>query len=289
MLWTSGDWDDYELVDCSDGERLERWGDYLIVRPDPQVVWSTKKAHRGWFKPDAKYTRSSSGGGQWSENELPPRWNVRYRKNTFQAGLMNFKHLGIFPEQASNWDFIADSIKRSERELEVLNLFAYTGCATVCAAAAGARVCHVDAARGMVTWARENAILSKADELPVRWIVDDCAKFIAREQRRGRRYDAVIMDPPAYGRGPSGEIWKLEDGLFDLVRSCVDILSETPRFLVLNTYSTGISAQSLGYLLGSLIVPKFGGTVECGELGLKCSQTGLVLPSGSCARWISKS
>ena len=209
-MWIADGWKDYELLDCSSGEKLERWGKYTLVRPDPQAIWQTERLHPGWRKPDARYRRSETGGGAWSRHSLPPSWEIRYRELTFKVKPMSFKHTGIFPEQAANWDWAMEKIRTAGRPIRVLNLFAYTGAATVAALAAGASVCHVDAAKGMVAWAKENAAASGVADRPVRWIVDDCAKFVEREIRRGKRYDAIIMDPPSYGRGPDGEVWKLE-------------------------------------------------------------------------------
>ncbi|MBQ8974417.1 MAG: class I SAM-dependent methyltransferase, partial [Oscillospiraceae bacterium] len=217
-MWLSDRWRDFELLDCSRGEKLERWGRFHLVRPDPQAIWDTPRTNKYWKAPDARYSRSSSGGGKWEKNALPQSWQVRYGELTFNVKPMNFKHTGLFPEQAANWDYVMEKIRSAGREINVLNLFAYTGGATVACAAAGARVCHVDAARGMVTWAKENARASGLEDRPIRWIGDDCAKFVEREIRRGRRYDALIMDPPSYGRGPSGEVWRLEDNLFDFVK-----------------------------------------------------------------------
>ena len=284
-MWISDKWADYELLDCSGGEKLERWGDYLLVRPDPQAIWTTEKKHPGWLKPDARYARASSGGGQWEKNALPESWQIKYRDLTFNVKPMSFKHTGLFPEQAANWDFIAGKIRSANRPVSVLNLFAYTGGATVAAAAAGAEVCHVDAARGMVTWARDNARVSGLLDKPVRWIVDDCAKFLDREIRRGRRYDAIIMDPPSYGRGPSGEVWKLEDDLYSFVRLSAGVLSDTPLFAVINSYTTGLSPSVLTYIAETVFAKRFGGRSESGELGLPVTASGLALPCGSACRW----
>jgi 23S rRNA (cytosine1962-C5)-methyltransferase len=284
-MWISDKWADYELLDCSGGEKLERWGRYLLVRPDPQAIWTTEKKHPGWRKPDARYTRSSSGGGQWEKNALPESWQIRYRELTFNIKPMSFKHTGLFPEQAANWDFIAGKIRTANRPVSILNLFAYTGGATVAAAAAGAEVCHVDAARGMVSWARDNARASGLEDKPVRWIIDDCARFIDRETRRGRRYDALIMDPPSYGRGPSGEVWKLEDSLFPFIRLCAGVLSDNPLFAVINSYTTGLSPSVLTYIAETVFTKRFGGRSESGELGLPVSESGLILPCGAACRW----
>ena len=274
-MWLADQWKDYELLDCSGGERLERWGRYTLIRPDPQVIWSTPRTHPGWKTADARYARSSSGGGKWSENRLPARWTTRYKNLTFQTGLMNFKHTGIFPEQAANWDYMTNLIQNAGRHISVLNLFAYTGAATLAAAAAGASVCHVDAAKGMVQWARDNAKASGLEDRPIRWIVDDCKKFVEREIRRGRRYDGIVMDPPSYGRGPSGEVWKLEDNLFDFVELVSGVLSDRPLFVILNSYTTGLAPSVVEYLLGTVLVPRFGGKAACGELGLPVKFVGV--------------
>ena len=286
-MWVADQWKDYELIDCSRGEKLERWGRYTLLRPDPQAIWNTPRAHQGWARPDARYARSRTGGGEWTSRHVPDRWQVRYGGLTFQVGLMNFKHTGIFPEQAANWDWAGEQIRRAGRPVSVLNLFAYTGGATVACAAAGASVCHVDAAKGMVQWARENARLSGLEERPIRWIVDDCAKFVEREIRRGRRYDAVIMDPPSYGRGPSGEIWKLEENLYPFVELVSGVLSDRPLFVILNSYTTGLAPSVLTYVLQSVLGPKFGGRTVSDELGLPVRESGLALPCGATGRWIS--
>lgn len=284
-MWSSDHWQDYEILDTSDGEKLERWGDYILVRPDPQVIWNTPRTDSRWKHPDARYSRSSSGGGQWSHHTLPERWQIHYGALTFYVKPMNFKHTGIFPEQANNWEFIDRKIRAAGRPVNVLNLFAYTGGATLAAAAAGASVCHVDAAKGMVSWARENARVSGLDQCPIRWIVDDCSRFVEREIRRGRRYDAVIMDPPSYGRGPSGEIWKLEKNLFAFVQLVSGVLTDNPLFVIINSYTTGLAPSVTGYLLDSIVSKKYGGHTECDELGLPVSSSGLYLPCGSTGRW----
>ena len=287
-MWKAEKWKDYEVLDTSDGEKLERWGKYYLVRPDPQVIWFTPKEDRRWRDFDARYARSNSGGGQWSRNRLPERWQIRYRELTFNVKPMNFKHTGVFPEQAANWDFIDAKIRSAGRRINVLNLFAYTGGATLADAAAGASVCHVDAAKGMVAWAKENAASSGLSEAPVRWIVDDCAKFVEREIKRGRRYDAVIMDPPSYGRGPSGEIWKLEKDLYPFVKLVAGVLSDEPLFFIINSYTTGLAPSVLTCLLKTVIEPRFGGHTESDELGLPVTDSGLVLPCGATGRWTSK-
>jgi len=285
-MWIAEHWKDYEVIDTSGGEKLERWGNYTLVRPDPQVIWDTPKTNPLWRKFDARYSRSNTGGGHWSQHKLPERWQVRYGNLTFNVKPMNFKHTGVFPEQAANWDFIQDTIRHAGRPVSVLNLFAYTGGATLAAAAAGANVCHVDAAKGMVAWAKENAKSSGLEDRPIRWIVDDCAKFVEREIKRGRKYDAIIMDPPSYGRGPSGEIWKLEENLFPFVKMVAGVLSDDPLFVIINSYTTGLAPSVLGYILDTVVTTRFGGGSQCQELGLPVTDTGLVLPCGSTGRWI---
>jgi 23S rRNA (cytosine1962-C5)-methyltransferase len=286
-MWLADQWKDYELLDCGRGEKLERWGDKLLVRPDPQAIWNTPRSLRGWKVNDARYSRSNTGGGHWDRRNLPQHWTVDYGTLTFQVGPMNFKHTGLFPEQAANWDFAQEQIKHAGREINVLNLFAYTGGATVACAAAGAKVCHVDAAKGMVAWAKENARLSHLTDAPIRWIVDDCAKFVEREIRRGRRYDAIIMDPPSYGRGPSGEVWKLEENLYPFLELVVQVLSDQPLFFIINSYTTGLAPSVLGYLLDTLVTRKYGGHSECQELGLPVTASGLALPCGATGRWMA--
>ena len=286
-MWVADQWKDYELLDCGRGEKLERWGDKLLVRPDPQAIWNTPQPHRGWKRPDARYVRSSTGGGQWADKSVPQRWRIHYKDLTFNVGLMNFKHTGVFPEQAANWDFAREQIKHAGRPVSVLNLFAYTGGATIACAAAGASVCHVDAAKGMVQWARDNAKSSGLEDKPIRWIVDDCAKFVEREIRRGRKYDAVVMDPPSYGRGPTGEVWKLEENLYPFVELVAGALSDDPLFVILNSYTTGLSPSVLTYILQTVVGGKFGGRTVSDELGLPVTQTGLALPCGAAGRWTS--
>jgi len=287
-MWRAERWKDYEVLDTSSGEKLERWGKYILVRPDPQVIWNTPRNNPGWKKFDARYARSSTGGGQWAQKRLPERWQVKYDDLTFNVKPMNFKHTGVFPEQAANWDFIREKIRGAGRPISVLNLFAYTGGATLAAASAGASVCHVDAARGMVQWARENAKSSGLEEAPIRWIVDDCAKFVEREIRRGKRYDAIIMDPPSYGRGPSGEIWKLENDLYPFVQLVSQVLSDQPLFVIINSYTTGLAPSVLGYILDTVVGSRYAGSSECDELGLPVTENGLTLPCGSTGRWIAK-
>ncbi len=284
-MWAADRWKDYELLDCSGGEKLERWGSYILVRPDPQAIWRTPRALPLWQTPDARYTRSSSGGGSWDRGDLPASWPIRYGDLTFQVKPMNFKHTGLFPEQVANWDWIREKILGAGRPVRVLNLFAYTGGATVAAASAGASVCHVDAAKGMVAWAKENAAASGLADCPVRWIVDDCGKFVEREIRRGKRYDAVIMDPPSYGRGPGGEVWKLEDSIWQFLELVSGVLSDEPLFFLLNSYTTGLAPAALTYLVKSALSRRFGGRAESGELGLPVTESGLVLPCGASCRW----
>ena len=282
------DWQDYELIDCSGGERLERWGNIILIRPDPQIIWSTPKNNPLWRKAHARYHRSSSGGGKWEVyKKHPDVWKINFNDLCFQIKPMGFKHTGVFPEQAVNWLFVDEKIRRSKRQLNVLNLFAYTGGATLACANAGAKVCHVDASQGMVQWAKENAAVSGLSDKPVRWIVDDCVKFVQREIRRGNKYDGIIMDPPSYGRGPGGEVWKLEEQLFSLVELCTGVLSDNPEFFLLNSYTTGLSPAVMQYLLGVLVQKKYGGTLSSDEIGLKATETGLVLPCGSTAIWQS--
>lgn len=286
MLWVSDEWKEFQVLDATDGERLERWGDYTLVRPDPQVIWSTPHAAREWKQYDARYVRSNTGGGRWTEHHLPERWQIHYKDYlTFHVKPMNFKHTGVFPEQAANWDFIREKVASAGRPTRVLNLFAYSGGATLAAAAGGAEVFHVDASKGMVAWAKENAAASGVLDRPVRWIVDDCAQFVAREIRRGHQYDAIIMDPPSYGRGPGGEVWKLEENLWGFVELCSQVLSNDPAFVIINSYTTGLSASVLTYVCQSIFGRKFGGRAESRELGLPVKDTGLVLPCGATCRW----
>ena len=287
-MWVAKGWKDYELLDCSGGEKLERWGEHVLVRPDPQAIWHTERNHPGWKKHNARYSRSNTGGGAWEKNKLPERWTVDYGSLIFNVKPMNFKHTGLFPEQASNWDFASDLIKNAGRPINVLNLFAYTGGATVACAAAGANVCHVDAAKGMVAWAKENAKSSGLEDHPIRWIIDDCAKFVEREIRRGRKYDAIIMDPPSYGRGPSGEVWKLEENLWGFVELVTQVLSDDPLFFIISSYTTGLAPSVLTYILESTVTKKYGGHTESDELGLPVTHSGLVLPCGSAGRWTAK-
>lgn len=288
-MWIADGWKDYEIIDCSEGEKLERWGNYLLVRPDPQVIWSTPKTEKGWKKMNGHYHRSAKGGGEWEFFNLPEQWTISYKELTFQLKPFSFKHTGLFPEQAANWDWFRDKIKKAGRPIKVLNLFAYTGGATLAAAQAGASVTHVDASKGMVGWAKENARSSHLESASIRWIVDDCVKFVEREIRRGTKYDAIIMDPPSYGRGPKGEIWKIEDAIYPLVQICSKLLSDNPLFFLINSYTTGLAPSVLSYMLSTEVAKTYGGTVQAGEVGLPVTQTGLVLPCGASGRWSSTS
>ena len=279
-------WKDYELIDCSCGERLERWGNITLIRPDPQVIWKTEKKNPLWKKADAVYHRSQTGGGQWEiRNKIPDFWTIGYRDLTFNIKTMGFKHTGLFPEQAVNWDLTAEIIKNAGREVKVLNLFAYTGGATVSALKAGASVCHVDASKGMTLWAKENAASSGVADKSVRWIVDDCIKFVQREIRRGNKYDIIIMDPPSYGRGPGGEVWKLENEVYGFVELCSQVLSDDPLMVLINSYTTGLSPSVMEYILGAVVKKRFGGKVQGSEIGLRTTENGLILPCGASAIW----
>lgn len=285
-MWISDQWQDFELIDCSGGEKLERWGSYTVVRPDPQAIWATPRTRSEWNQQGGHYKRSNTGGGKWDKGNLPADWTIGYKDLTFQVKPMNFKHMGLFPEQATNWDWAMEQIRSSGREISVLNLFAYTGAATVACLKAGASVCHVDAAKGMVSWAKQNAQVSGVIDRPVRWIVDDCAKFVEREIRRGHHYDAIIMDPPSYGRGPGGEVWKLENDLWDFVCLTANVLSDDPLFVLINTYTTGLSPSVLTYMSESIFTKRFGsGVSDSQELGLPVTESGLVLPCGCSCRW----
>lgn len=283
-MWIADHWKDYEVMDCSKGEKLERWGKYILVRPDPQVIWDTPKMLPGWTKKNGHYHRSKKGGGEWEFFDLPRQWDIHYKNLTFHLKPFSFKHTGLFPEQAVNWDWLGNKIRRADRPIKVLNLFAYTGGATLAAAAAGASVTHVDASKGMVTWAKENALSSDLGDAPIRWIVDDCVKFVEREIRRGKCYDAIIMDPPSYGRGPKGEIWKIEDAIHPLIQLCVQLLSDEPLFFLINSYTTGLQPAVLAYMLG-VELQKYKGHTDAQEIGLTVSSTGLVLPCGASGRW----
>lgn len=285
-MWIASDWKDYEVIDASKGEKLERWGDYKLVRPDPQVIWDTPKLQKDWKKPNAHYHRSSKGGGEWEFFDLPKQWDITYKELTFHLQPFSFKHTGLFPEQAVNWDWFSDKIKSVKgRQVKVLNLFAYTGGATLAAAKAGASITHVDASKGMVTWARENAAASGLADAPIRYIVDDCVKFVEREIRRDSKYDAIIMDPPSYGRGPKGEIWKIEDSIHPFIQLCTKALSDDPLFFLLNSYTTGLQAGVLSYMLSEELGKKYGGKVTADEIGLPVTGNGLVLPCGASGRW----
>ena len=284
-MWYSENWKDYELLDATDGERLERWGKYILVRPDPQIIWRGVGKHPLWKRADAIYRRSSSGGGGWKQNRLPEQWHVQYGDLKFLIKPMGFKHTGLFPEQAANWDWFSEKIKKAGRPIKVLNLFAYTGGATVAAAKAGASVVHVDAAKNMVAQAKENARLSGLAEAPIRYIVDDCKKFVEREIKRGNFYDAIIMDPPSYGRGPSGEVWKIEDSVDELVTLAAKVLSKEPLFFLINSYTTGLSPLAMSYILDLRVRAHFGGKTDASEIGLPVTQTGSILPAGASARW----
>ena len=284
-MWIADQWKDYELLDCGGGEKLERWDKQFLVRPDPQAIWETAHKNPAWKKSNARYHRSQTGGGHWEKNTLPESWKVHYGELTFQVKPMNFKHTGLFPEQAVNWDFAMEKIRGANRPIQVLNLFGYTGAATVACAKAGASVCHVDAAKGMVAWGKDNAAASGLSDAPIRWIVDDCAKFVEREIRRGRKYDAIIMDPPSYGRGPGGEVWKLEQNLWPFVSLCAGVLSDDPLFVLINSYTTGLSASVLSYVTESIFTKKFGGHSDAQELGLPVTDSGLWLPCGASCRW----
>lgn len=284
-MWIADGWKDYEVIDCSEGEKLERWGNYLLVRPDPQVIWSTPKKETGWTKMNGHYHRSAKGGGEWEFFHLPEQWTISYKELTFQLKPFSFKHTGLFPEQAANWDWFGDKIKKAGRPVKVLNLFAYTGGATLAAAQAGALVTHVDASKGMVGWAKENARSSGLESASIRWIVDDCVKFVEREIRRGNHYDAIIMDPPSYGRGPKGEIWKIEDSIYPFVKLCSQLLSDTPLFFLINSYTTGLAPSVLSYMISTEITSKFGGSVQSDEVGLPVKSSGLILPCGASGRW----
>ena len=285
-MWIAENWKDYEVIDTSAGEKLERWGKYLLVRPDPQVIWNTPKKHSGWKKRNGHYHRSNKGGGEWEFFGLPEEWSIRYGELTFRLKPFSFKHTGLFPEQAANWDWFSALIKDAGRPIKVLNLFAYTGGATLSAAKAGASVTHVDASKGMVNWAKENAASSRLTNAPIRWLVDDCVKFVEREIRRGNHYDAVIMDPPSYGRGPGGEIWKMEESIFPFLTLVSQLLSDKPLFVLLNSYTTGLQPAVLSYMMNTVFTNRFGGHVEAGEIGLPVAESSLILPCGASGRWI---
>lgn len=296
-MWIAENWKDYEVLDTSRGEKLERWGDYILVRPDPQVIWNTNR-DKSWNRINGHYHRSSKGGGNWEFMDLPEEWQIHYtparsvpdaphRELTFNLKPFSFKHTGLFPEQAANWDWftpvIANAV-RSGRKVKVLNLFAYTGGATIAAAAAGAEVTHVDASKGMVTWAKENAADSGLGNAPIRWLVDDCTKFVEREIRRGNHYDAIILDPPSYGRGPKGEIWKIEDNIYDFLQLIAQVVSEDPLFVLFNSYTTGLQPAVLTYMLHTVLDPVHACEVEASEIGLPVTRSGLILPEGASGR-----
>lgn len=284
-MWIAENWNDYEVIDTSCGEKLERWGNYLLVRPDPQVIWNTPKTQPGWEKKNGHYHRSSKGGGEWEFFHLPEEWQIHYRQLTFHLKPFSFKHTGLFPEQAVNWDWFSSLIQNARRPVKVLNLFAYTGGATLSAAKAGASVTHVDASKGMVTWAKENAASSGLGHAPIRWLVDDCVKFVEREIRRGNTYDGIIMDPPSYGRGPKGEIWKIEESIYPFLELTTQLLTKDSLFLLLNSYTTGLQPAVLTYMLETAVAGKFGGQVVSSEIGLPVTSNGLVLPCGASGRW----
>lgn len=283
-MWIADKWKDYTILDTSSGEKLELWGKYSLIRPDPQVIWKSEKKNPLWRRADASYSRSHSGGGSWNENKLPQSWTISYRDLSFCIKPMGFKHTGLFPEQASNWDWMRDLIEKAGRPISVLNLFAYTGGATVACAKSGASVCHVDASKGMVAQAKENAKLSGLEDAPIRYIVDDCKKFIEREIRRGRKYDAIIMDPPSYGRGPTGEVWKIEENIDDFVKLTADVLSDRPLFFLLNSYTTGLSASTMKYITNIRLLSRYKGKSDADEIGIPVKDTGLHLPCGSSVR-----
>ena len=293
-MWIADGWNDYEVLDTSAGEKLERWGDYILVRPDPQVIWNTPHKVREWKQKNGHYHRSNKGGGQWEFFDLPEQWEISYGNLKFHLKPFHFKHTGLFPEQAVNWEWSGNLIREAKKknpgkEIKVLNLFAYTGGATVACADAGAAVTHVDASKGMVTWAKENAAASGLANAPIRYLVDDCVKFVEREIRRGNHYDAVIMDPPSYGRGPKGEIWKIEEKIFPLVQLCTKVLADKPLFFLINSYTTGLQPAVLSYMLNLELKSRFGGTVEADEIGLPVrGKQGLVLPCGASGRWSRK-
>ena len=286
-MWIADHWKDYEVIDTSCGEKLERWGKYILLRPDPQVIWKTEKTVPDWNRLNGHYHRSSKGGGEWEFFKLPQEWTISYRELNFRLKPFSFKHTGLFPEQAVNWDWCGERIRQANRPVKVLNLFAYTGGATLAAASAGASVTHVDASKGMVTWAKENAAASHLEDAPIRWLVDDCVKFVEREIRRGNKYDGIIMDPPSYGRGPKGEIWKIEESIYPFVELASRLLSDDALFFLINSYTTGLQPAVLSYMLSTVIQKKRGGQVQSSEIGLPVSSNGLVLPCGATGRWFN--
>lgn len=284
-MWIADQWKDYEVIDTCSGEKCERWGDYILVRPDPQVIWDTGHENPAWKQKNGHYHRSSKGGGEWEFRSLPKEWTIKYKDLTFHLKPFSFKHTGLFPEQAVNWDWCAERIKAAGRPVKILNLFAYTGGATVSAAKAGAFVTHVDASKGMVAWAKENAVSSGLADAPIRWLVDDCVKFVEREIRRGNTYDGIIMDPPSYGRGPKGEIWKIEESVYPFIQLTAKLLNKNSIFFLINSYTTGLQPAVLSYMINTVIVKQFGGHVEAEEIGLPVTSSGLVLPCGASGRW----
>ena len=285
-MWIADNWREYELIDASGGDRLERWGQNIMVRPDPQAIWETPRTNPLWNSPHARYHRSEKGGGEWEFfKKLPESWTISQDSYKFKVKPMGFKHMGLFPEQLVNWQWTDELIRKSNREIKVLNLFAYTGGASIAALSAGSSVCHVDASKGMIAHAKENALLSGIADKPIRYIIDDCMKFVEREIRRGNRYDAIIMDPPSYGRGPGGEVWKIETELYIFVSRCVEILSDEPLFVLLNSYTTGLSASTMQNVLDLTFGNKFKGTSSADEIGIPMTDKGLILPCGSSARW----
>ena len=282
----ANNWKDYEILDMANGEKLERWGNITLIRPDPQIIWKEKSFPEKWKNANAKYNRSNTGGGNWNFiKPLPKSWQIKYKDLTFNIKPMGFKHTGIFPEQAVNWDWMMNKIRNSNREIKVLNLFAYTGGASVACLKAGASVCHVDSSKGMCEWAKENVASSGLRERPIRFLIDDVVKFVNREIRRGNKYDGIIMDPPSYGRGANGEVWKFEENIADLVKLCMNVLSDKPLFFLINSYTTGISSQVLENLLRINISKKVGGKFSHGELGLPMTNSKLILPCGIYGRW----
>ena len=284
-MWTADHWKDYEVLDTSCGEKLERWGNYILLRPDPQVIWNTPRSAKEWGRLNGHYHRSAKGGGEWEFFDLPKEWSIRYGSLTFRLKPFSFKHTGLFPEQAVNWDWFSKIIQAANRPVKILNLFAYTGGATLAAASCNAAVTHVDASKGMVTWAKENAAASGLSEAPIRWLVDDCVKFVEREIRRGNTYDGIIMDPPSYGRGPKGEIWKIEESIYPFLELATRLLSKDALFFLINSYTTGLQPAVLSYMMNTSIVRRFGGQVEASEIGLPVTESKLVLPCGASGRW----
>lgn len=289
-MWVADNWKDYEVIDCTDGEKLERWGEFVLLRPDPQVIWNTSKKNPFYKKLNGHYHRSSKGGGEWEFFSLPEQWTISYKNLTFNLKPFSFKHTGLFPEQATNWDWFSSIIRsnvEAGKEMKVLNLFAYTGGATLAAAEAGAKVTHVDASKGMVAWAKENAVSSNLGEAPIRWLVDDCVKFVEREIRRGNKYDGIIMDPPSYGRGPKGEIWKIEESIFPFIQLASQLLSDDAKFFLVNSYTTGLQPAVLKYMISTALKDR-NGMCDADEIGLPVTESGLVLPCGASGRWCAK-